>query len=123
MVVHRKGATPAAAGQLGVIPGSMADPAFVVRGKGKPESLNSASHGAGRRMSRKAARDKFTWRAVQKDLEKRGVHVLSAGADEVPGVYKDIEAVMRQQEDLVEVVARFDPRIVKMCDDGSKAED
>ena len=123
VVVHRKGATPGAAGQLGVIPGSMADPAFVVRGKGNSESLNSASHGAGRRMSRKAAKDKFNWRAVQKDLEKKGVHVLSAGADEVPGVYKDIEEVMRQQEDLVQVIARFDPRIVKMCDDGSKAED
>ena len=123
VVVHRKGATPAAAGQLGIIPGSMADPAFVVRGKGNPESLNSASHGAGRRMSRKAAKDKFNWRAVQKDLEKRGVHVLSAGADEVPGVYKSIEDVMRQQEDLVQIIARFDPRIVKMCADGSKAED
>jgi RNA-splicing ligase RtcB len=59
----------------------------------------------------------------QKDLEKKGVRVLSAGADEVPGVYKDIAEVMREQADLVEIVARFDPRIVKMCDDGSKAED
>ena len=67
VIVHRKGATPAGRGELGVIPGSMADPAFVVRGKGVAESLNSASHGAGRRMSRTAAKKKFTWRAVQKE--------------------------------------------------------
>jgi tRNA-splicing ligase RtcB (3'-phosphate/5'-hydroxy nucleic acid ligase) len=123
VVVHRKGATPAGAGVLGVIPGSMASPAFVVRGKGHAASLDSASHGAGRRMSRRKAKDTYNWKAVKNDLEKRGVHVLSAGADEVPGVYKDIEQVMRDQQDLVEVIARFDPKIVKMCDDGSQAED
>ncbi len=123
VIVHRKGATPAGKGALGVIPGSMADPAFVVRGKGMAESLNSASHGAGRRMSRTAAKQKFTWNAVRKNLETRGIKVLSAGADEVPGVYKNIEDVMREQQDLVEIVARFDPKIVKMCGDGSKAED
>jgi tRNA-splicing ligase RtcB len=123
VVVHRKGATPAADGELGVIPGSMADPAFVVRGKGNSESLRSASHGAGRRMSRKKARDQFNWKAVKNDLAKKGVHVLSAGADEVPGVYKDIREVMAQQSDLVDTIARFDPQIVKMCDDGSRAED
>jgi tRNA-splicing ligase RtcB len=123
VVVHRKGATPAGKGVLGVIPGSMADPAYVVRGKGNPVSLNSASHGAGRAMSRKKAKDKYNWRAVQHDLEKKGVRVLSAGADEVPGVYKDIREVMRQQQDLVEPIARFDPRIVKMCGDGSRPED
>jgi tRNA-splicing ligase RtcB (3'-phosphate/5'-hydroxy nucleic acid ligase) len=122
-IVHRKGATPAGEGVLGVIPGSMASPAFIVRGLGNADSLNSASHGAGRKMSRKKAKDKYNWKAVQKDLEKKGVRVLSAGADEVPGVYKDIEEVMREQADLVEIVARFDPRIVKMCEDGSKAED
>ncbi len=108
---------------LGVIPGSMADPAFVVRGRGNAESLNSASHGAGRRMSRTQAREKYSWNAVRKDLEAKGVRVLSAGADEVPDVYKNIEEVMREQTDLVETVARFDPKIVKMCDDGSQAED
>ncbi len=123
VLVHRKGATPAALGELGVIPGSMADPAFVVRGKGCAESLNSASHGAGRKMSRTQARQKFTWNAVRKNLKLAGVHVLSAGADEVPGVYKNIEDVMREQQDLVETIARFDPKIVKMCGDGSRAED
>lgn len=123
VVVHRKGATPAGQGVLGVIPGSMADPAFVVRGKGNPLSLDSASHGAGRRMSRKKARDTFRFGAVKNELAKRNIEVLAAGSDEVPGVYKDIRNVMAAQQDLVEVVARFDPQIVKMCGDGSKPED
>jgi tRNA-splicing ligase RtcB len=74
-------------------------------------------------MSRKKAKDKYNWKAVKNDLERKGVRVLSAGADEVPGAYKDILQVMQQQADLVDIVARFDPKIVKMCDDGSKAED
>jgi tRNA-splicing ligase RtcB len=123
LIVHRKGATPAGEGVPGVIPGSMASPEFVVRGKGNADSLHSASHGAGRRMSRRQAKEKYRWNAVKKDLEKKGVRVLSAGADEAPGVYKNIEDVMREQADLVEAIARFDPRIVKMCDDGSQAED
>ncbi len=60
---------------------------------------------------------------MHQDLERKGVRVLSAGADEVPGVYKDIHEVMRRQQDLVTIVARFDPKIVKMCQDGSRAED
>jgi tRNA-splicing ligase RtcB len=123
LIVHCKGATPAGAGVLGVIPGSMADPAFVVRGKGQADSLNSAAHGAGRRMSRTKARDLYTWKSVKNDLAKKGVTVLSAGADEVPYAYKRIEEVMQAQHDLVDIVARFDPKIVKMCDDGSAAED
>jgi tRNA-splicing ligase RtcB (3'-phosphate/5'-hydroxy nucleic acid ligase) len=115
LIVHRKGATPAAVGVLGVIPGSMADPAYVVRGRGNAESLNSASHGAGRRMSRTQAKDRFSWHATKANLEKRGITVLSAAADEVPGVYKDIDSVMASQQDLVEKVARFDPKIVKMA--------
>ena len=74
-------------------------------------------------MSRKAARDKYRFKAVKNDLEKKGVHILSAGADEVPGVYKNIDDVMREQADLVETIARFDPRIVKMSGDGSRPED
>ncbi|TWT42530.1 RtcB family protein [Botrimarina hoheduenensis] len=123
VVVHRKGATPAAAGVLGVIPGSMGSPAFVVRGKGVAASLASAAHGAGRRMSRRAARDRFRFAAEQRRLADAGIEVLSAGADETPGVYKDIHAVMAAQTDLVEVLARFDPKIVRMCGDGSRAED
>ena len=123
VVVHRKGATPAGAGVLGVIPGSMATPCYVVRGKGNAESFDSASHGAGRLMSRTAALGKYSWNAVRKQLEQQGVKVLSAGADEVPYVYKNIDDVMREQRDLVDTIARFDPKIVKMCGDGSKAED
>jgi tRNA-splicing ligase RtcB (3'-phosphate/5'-hydroxy nucleic acid ligase) len=121
--VHRKGATPAGKGVLGVIPGSMADPGFVVRGLGNDASLHSASHGAGRCMSRTQANNTYNFKAVKNDLLKRGVRILSAGADEVPGAYKNIETVMAAQRDLVEIVARFDPKLVKMCGDGSKAED
>jgi tRNA-splicing ligase RtcB len=123
LLVHRKGATPAGEGVLGIIPGTMADPAFVVRGRGNPLSLNSAAHGAGRRMSRKKAFDLFRIQTVRKELEERGVHILAAGSDEVPGVYKDIRQVMAAQEDLVEIVAEFNPKIVRMCGDGSHAED
>jgi tRNA-splicing ligase RtcB len=123
VVVHRKGATPAGKGVLGVIPGSMATPGFVVRGKGEEQSLRSASHGAGRVMSRTAAREKFRWGHFKEMLERAGVQLLSAGIDEAPGVYKDIHSVMAAQADLVEVVARFDPKIVKMADAGEKPED
>ena len=123
VVVHRKGATPAGAGVLGIIPGSMATPGYLVRGKGNPESLASASHGAGRVMSRKRALECFEWEKVNRVLRDRGVHLLSAGLDEVPMVYKDIEQVMAAQSDLVEVLGRFDPKIVKMAPSGERAED
>jgi tRNA-splicing ligase RtcB len=123
VIVHRKGATPAGAGVLGIIPGSMASPGYVVRGKGSPESLESASHGAGRVMSRTKALQSFTWSATKKLLAERGVELLSAGLDEVPGVYKDIHAVMAAQTDLVDVLGRFDPKLVKMCPAGERAED
>ena len=123
VVVHRKGATPAGRGVLGVIPGSMATPGFVVRGRGVAASLESASHGAGRRMSRTAAARSVTWSQVKKVLAERGVTLLSAGIDEAPMVYKDILDVMRAQQDLVDVVARFDPAIVKMAPTGEPAED
>ena len=122
-IVHRKGATPAGPGVLGVIPGSMATPGFVVRGKGNAASLESASHGAGRRMSRTAARQQYTWNSIRNTLKDRGIQVMSAGADEAPGAYKDIHSVMAAQSDLVETIGRFDPKIVKMCEDGSPAED
>jgi len=123
VVVHRKGATPAGPGVMGMIPGSMATPGFVVRGRGSAPSLHSASHGAGRAMSRTKAKTSFRWGSIRRELEEAGIWVLSAGIDEVPGVYKDIHTVMSHQRDLVEVVARFDPRIVKMAPEGEKAED
>jgi tRNA-splicing ligase RtcB len=123
VIVHRKGATPAGAGVLGIIPGSMGTPGYVVRGKGVAASLSSAAHGAGRRMSRTKAKATLTWHAAQRFLRDRGVTLLSAGLDEVPMAYKDIEAVMSAQSDLVEPLARFDPRLVKMAPGGEPPED
>lgn len=123
LIVHRKGATPAAEGELGVIPGSMATPAYVVRGKGNPLSVNSASHGAGRAMSRKEAKATFDWAEWRPILKARGVRLLAAGLDEVPGAYKPIEEVMAAQSDLVDIIGTFEPRIVMMCGDGSRPED
>ncbi len=123
VIVHRKGATPAEAGTLGLIPGSMATPCYIVRGKGCAESLNSASHGAGRRMSRKKAKATFTWSDVKQFLKHRRVELISAGLDEAPMAYKDIEEVMRAQKELVEPIARFDPRLVKMAPGDQRPED
>lgn len=115
VVVHRKGATPAFAGQMGIIPGSMADPAFIVSGRGNPDSLCSAAHGAGRKMSRRKAAETVNRSSVRKLLEEREVTLLSAGIDEAPPVYKDIREVMALQTDLVDIHATFKPRIVKMA--------
>lgn len=113
-IVHRKGATPAGEGVLGVIPGSMSAPGFVVRGLGSSEAIASAAHGAGRRMSRKQALQSFDWEKVQHKLKREGVELLSAGLDEAPGAYKDIRQVMADQADLVVALAEFQPRLVKM---------
>jgi tRNA-splicing ligase RtcB len=123
LIVHRKGATPAGAGVLGIIPGSMGTPGYVVRGNGVAASLNSAAHGAGRRMSRTKAKETFTWDDAQKFLRARGVKLLSAGLDEVPMAYKNIDEVMAAQRDLVEPLARFEPRLVKMAPSGEPPED
>ncbi len=123
VIVHRKGATPAGAGVLGIIPGSMASPGFVVSGKGNPESLGSASHGAGRAMSRKAANEKFNWKDVNRFLKQQGVTLISAGLDEVPMAYKNIREVMAAQSDLVTVLGQFDPKLVKMAPSGERPED
>jgi tRNA-splicing ligase RtcB len=123
VVVHRKGATPAGNGTLGIIPGSMTAPTFVVRGKGNADSLNSAAHGAGRVMSRTKAKKTFNWPQVSKHLKERGVTLISAGLDEAPMVYKNIEKVMDAQRELVEPLARFQPSIVKMARAGERPED
>ena len=122
LIVHRKGATPAGAGVMGVIPGSMGSHTYVVKGLGNPDSLNSASHGAGRVMSRKQANKTFDFAAEKARLAAMGIDIISAGADEVPGVYKDIEHVMAAQWDLVEPVGTFSPKIVRMAGSG-RAED
>ena len=123
LIVHRKGATPAGKNVLGIIPGSMASPAYVVKGKGQPESLNSAAHGAGRVMSRKRAHRELNWEDANKILASKGVTLLSAGLDEVPTVYKNIDKVMEEQQDLVDIQARFDPKLVKMAPSGERPED
>jgi tRNA-splicing ligase RtcB len=123
VIVHRKGATPAGAGILGIIPGSMASPGYVVCGKGRAESLESASHGAGRAMSRKAAHQRFNWKDVKRHLRERHVTLISAGLDEVPMAYKSIRQVMAAQKDLVKVLGQFDPRLVKMAPAGERPED
>ncbi len=117
VIVHRKGATPAGPGVLGVIPGSMADPGYLVRGKGAPGSLDSASHGAGRAMGRQQALRTLT-RPMRDDyLRARGVTLLGGGLDEAPQAYKRIEAVMAAQAALVDVVGRFTPALVRMADE------
>jgi tRNA-splicing ligase RtcB len=123
VIVHRKGATPAGEGVLGIIPGSMASPGFVVAGKGNPASLNSASHGAGRVMSRSQALKKFNWKDAGRFLKEQGVTLISAGLDEVPMVYKNIHEVMAAQHDLVTVLGKFDPKLVKMAPHGERPED
>lgn len=117
VVVHRKGATPAGKGVLGIIPGSMASPGFIVRGKGLAASINSASHGAGRLMSRTKAKQTILPGQVNKVLKQAGVSLIGSGLDEAPMAYKDIHQVMAYQKDLVEVLGSFMPKIVRMCGD------
>ena len=107
VIVHRKGATPG----------------FVVRDKGNAELLNSASHGAGRTMSRRAANDKFNWKDVNRFLRNHGVTLISSGPDQVPMGYKNIREVMEAQRDLVTVLGQFDPKLVKMASVGERPED
>ncbi|HEX9038702.1 MAG TPA: RtcB family protein [Ktedonobacterales bacterium] len=117
VITHRKGATPAGAGTLGVIPGSMGDAGYVVRGRGLPDSLNSAAHGAGRRMSRHAAINRIAKAERDAYLRERGVTLLGGGMDEAPQAYKDIQSVIAAQGDLVEVIGLFTPRVVRMADE------
>jgi tRNA-splicing ligase RtcB (3'-phosphate/5'-hydroxy nucleic acid ligase) len=112
--VHRKGATPAGKNVLGIIPGSMTANGYIVKGKGVEESINSASHGAGRKMSRTRALNSVTPKQFKEELAKFGVKLLGGGIDESPFAYKDIDQVMDSQKELVTVVGKFTPKIVKM---------
>ncbi|MFN8283917.1 MAG: RtcB family protein [Chitinophagales bacterium] len=114
LIVHRKGATPAGKNVLGIIPGSMTAPGFIVNGKGIAASLDSASHGAGRRMSRSKALSSITMNDMKKLLKDNGVTLLGGGLDEAPQAYKDINKVMNAQTELVDIVGTFYPKIVKM---------
>lgn len=122
VIVHRKGATPASKDVLGIIPGSMATPGFLVRGKGAAAALNSAAHGAGRLMSRTQALKSLSPTDLQNMLTDRGITLLGAGMDEAPMAYKNIQQVMAAQSDLVDIVAIFSPKIVRMADDGSRED-
>jgi tRNA-splicing ligase RtcB (3'-phosphate/5'-hydroxy nucleic acid ligase) len=114
VIVHRKGATPASKNVLGIIPGSMTAPGFIVKGLGEESSLNSASHGAGRKMSRTAALSLVTHSQLNDVLAKHGVKLLGGGLDEAPFAYKDIHEVMTAQKHLVKTAGLFHPKIVKM---------
>ena len=116
-IVHRKGATPAGDGVLGIIPGSMATSGFIVRGKGVAASLASASHGAGRQMSRTQAKKTLQPADWEAQLKAANVTLLGASLDEAPDAYKDIHEVMAAQVELVDVLGSFQPRIVRMCGD------
>lgn len=113
-IVHRKGATPANVGELGIIPGSMTAPGFIVQGKGNPESLNSASHGAGRLFSRKKCKESFTQSEIKKVLKANDVTLIGGNIDEAPMAYKDINKVMANQTELVDVLGTFTPKMVRM---------
>ena len=114
LIVHRKGATPAQKGVLGIIPGSMTAPGFIVRGTGNVHSLQSASHGAGRQLSRRKAKQTITQSDIKKQLKDHGVTLIGGGIDEAPMAYKNIHHVMANQTELVEVVGSFTPKIVRM---------
>ena len=114
LIVHRKGATPASEGELGIIPGSMTAPGFIVKGKGLLTALQSASHGAGRQMSRSQAMKSTSQAALKAMLKKHDVMLLGGGLDEAPQAYKDINEVMKSQQNLVEILGSFAPKIVRM---------
>jgi len=118
LIVHRKGATPAGEGVLGIIPGSMTAPGFIVKGKGQVAAVSSASHGAGRKMSRSAALKSISHELMKETLARHNVKLLGGGLDEAPQAYKDIEEVMRSQTALVDTIGKFIPKIVRM--DGTK---
>jgi len=113
-IVHRKGATPANKGVLGIIPGSMTAPGYIVRGLGNAASLNSASHGAGRLHSRRKCKEQFTKSDIKNQLKQHGVTLIGGGVDEAPMAYKNIKRVMANQQELVEVLGTFTPKIVRM---------
>jgi tRNA-splicing ligase RtcB len=114
VIIHRKGATPAHKGELGIIPGSMTTAAYLVSGNGVGQALYSASHGAGRAMSRKRAKENTTASALKKMLANAEVTLIGGSVEENPLAYKDIEQVMDAQKELVSVQGKFMPKIVRM---------
>ena len=113
-IIHRKGATPAKKGDMGIIPGSMTSKGYIVSGKGVKGSLFSASHGAGRKMSRSKAKSSYTMNEMKKMIKKEKITLIGGSIDEAPFVYKDIEQVMKAQDQLVNIEGSFTPKIVVM---------
>ena len=109
VIVHRKGATPASKGVMGIIPGSMTAPGFLVRGKGEEEALNSASHGAGRQMSRTQAIKTLKAADIKAVLSDHGVELIGAGKDEAPMAYKDKEQIMDAIQDTAVILDSVKP--------------
>ena len=122
VIVHRKGATPAHKDVLGIIPGSQGHNSFIAQGKGNVNSLNSASHGAGRIMSRTQAKNTIAKTERENWLKKRNIELMAGGIDEAPQAYKNIEEVLALQTDLVQPVAVFKPHLVLMSTD-NRSED
>ncbi len=115
VMVHRKGATSARSGEIGIIPGCQGMPSYLVRGKGNPESFTSCSHGAGRKMGRRQARKRLDLKRERQRLEEQGILHAVRGKrdlDEAPGAYKDIDRVIEDQLDLVEVIVTLHPLAV-----------
>jgi tRNA-splicing ligase RtcB (3'-phosphate/5'-hydroxy nucleic acid ligase) len=123
VIVHRKGATPAGAGVLGIIPGSMASPGFVVSGKGNPGIAQLGLARRGPRHEPQSRQREIQLERREPFLRERGVTLISAGLDEVPMAYKNIREVMAAQSDLVTVLGQFDPKLVKMAPSGERPED
>jgi tRNA-splicing ligase RtcB (3'-phosphate/5'-hydroxy nucleic acid ligase) len=113
-IVHRKGATPAGKGVLGIIPGSMSQEGYIVRGLGNADSIYSASHGAGRLLSRSKCKSMIGKNDMMKDLKSNGIELIGGGIDESPQAYKDLRRVMSQQQELIETIGKFSPKIVRM---------
>lgn len=115
VMVHRKGATQAKKGQIGIIPGSQGTESYIVRGKGNPNSFESCSHGAGRVMGRKQAIRSLDLKKEKEALDKKNIiHSIHGkrSLDEAPSAYKDISTVMKNQEDLVEILVELTPLAV-----------
>jgi len=109
VLVHRKGATRAYTGEYGIIPGSMGAVSYITRGKGNPDSFMSSSHGAGRAMGRREAQKRFGMDDFKRSMKGVVANLRKNMIDEIPLAYKNIDEVMKAQEDLVEIVYMLHP--------------
>ncbi|MER3437865.1 MAG: RtcB family protein, partial [Chloroflexota bacterium] len=122
LVIHRKGATSAREGEIGIIPGSMGAPSFIVRGRGNPESFQSCSHGAGRKMGRRQAMRSLDEQALKEALAGTFTTPSRGFLDEAPQVYKDVTVVLARQQDLVDIVHTLRPLVTIKGDSRAKED-